>query len=96
MSDGTLCPKCQHRVRQHRISDGRCACRGCRCVNVAVMVAPAATSPVEQREADLANVAVRLRAAVVDGDTGRAMAIARACWDAGHTAHCRNGGKGET
>jgi hypothetical protein len=75
----SYCPTCHHLLGRHRIGDGRCLCRRCDCVNPAVMVAPEAASPIEAREAWLAEPAERLvRMGLAD-----AVDYLRAAWDAG-------------
>ena len=75
-----LCHTCGHALILHTL--GRCVEVACPCSALDI-VRPVPPVPVplaqDQREADLAEVAVRLRAAVVDGHYAQVEAIARAC-----------------
>ena len=98
--NGYLCKQCGHTLAKHnrgRCEEGSCPCQLPRkregdATPVVVRI-PERTAQ-DQRETDLAEVAKRLRAAVVDGHVARAFDIARACWDAGATWRDRQGRKG--
>ena len=105
LTPGTLCPQCPHPLSEHgrrgKKRGVRCLVESCAGLLIPPLVDDDQTPVLEpepvplaqdQREADLAEVAVRLRAAVVDGHYAQVEAIARACWDAGFTAHFRRRG----
>ncbi|HJX54593.1 MAG TPA: hypothetical protein VJ801_17635 [Polyangia bacterium] len=92
---GYLCKTCGRTLISHsRNPNG--ACLGRKAPNLdddATPVLERAPTPtaVDQREADMADVAKRMRNAVYMHDVAQCLGIARSCWDSGYTARDRRG-----